>query len=273
MAEGMNREGMVKTSLYKCIFKDRADIAGSDRLRSDSSAMALEHEVITGKMLSVDTQQDKQLGRNGHTAVFLAFPLIDEKLLAVKADVNPFKAAGLTNPESTVIDGGEQRLVIQVTPMKQKCNLLLGEDSWKSLGLTDTRKDKSSRFLDAHDLVVFLQPEYGMLEKGNTVTVPVQKHRQVIFDVFLGEIVRQLVEIQHSLRNLQSVVIDSTIRVLSQAEFLCEKGNTIPKFRYGLNGLVQVCIGHGVLWCRGIMMEGLRVSPSSPCTFRKTEIN
>lgn len=101
-----------------------------------------------------------------------------------------------------------------------------------------------------------------MLEKGNTVTVPVQKHRQVIFDVFLGEIVRQLVEIQHSLRNLQSVVIDSTIRVLSQAEFLCEKGNTIPKFRYGLNGLVQVCIGHGVLWCR-VTGGGVKGSPSS----------
>ena len=123
MAEGMNRERMVKTSLYKCILKDRADIAGSDRLRSYSPAMALEHEVVTGEMLSVDTQQDKQLGRNGHTSVFLAFPLIDEKLLTVKilglakrqsrADVDPFEAASLTNPEGTVIDGGEQRLVIQ----------------------------------------------------------------------------------------------------------------------------------------------------------------
>ena len=49
VAEGMNRERMVKTSLYKCILKDRADIAGSDRLRSYSPAMALEHEVITGE--------------------------------------------------------------------------------------------------------------------------------------------------------------------------------------------------------------------------------
>ena len=156
MSEGMNRERVVKTSLYKCILEDRADIAGSDRLRSYTPAMALEHEVITGKMLSVDTQQDKQLGRNGHTAVFLAFALIDEKLLAVKTDVDPFEAAGLTNPEGTVIDGGKQRLVIQVTPMKKKCNLLLGENPWKSLGLTDARKDKPSGLLDAHDLVVFL---------------------------------------------------------------------------------------------------------------------
>ena len=165
---------MVKTSLYKCILKDRADIAGSDRLRSYSPAMALEHEVITGEMLSVDTQQGKQLGRNGHTAVFLAFPLIDEKLLTVKTDVDPFEAAGLANPESTVIDGGEQRLVIQVTPMKKKCNLLLGEDPWKSLGLTDARKDKSSGLLDAHDLVVFLQAEDGMLEERHAISVPVQ---------------------------------------------------------------------------------------------------
>ena len=135
----MNRERMVKTSLYKCILKDRADITGSDRLRSDSSAMALEHEVVTGEMLSVDTQQDKQLGRNGHTSVFLAFPLIDEKLLSVKTDVDPFEAAGLTNPESAVIDGGEQRLVIQIAPMKQKCNLLLGE----ALRLQDLLADYS----------------------------------------------------------------------------------------------------------------------------------
>ena len=134
--------------------------------------------------------------------------------------------------------------------MKKKCNLLLGEDPWKSLGFTDTRKDKSSRLLDPHDLVVFLQPEYGMLEKGNTVTVPVQKHRQVIFDVFLGEIVRQLVEIQHSLRNLQPLVIDSTIRVLSQAEFLSEKRNAITVSWYGFDRHVQSVFVHNVSLCR-----------------------
>jgi hypothetical protein len=41
--------------------------------------------------------------------------------------------------------------------------------------------------------------------------------------------------------------------LLDAYQFLCEKGNTISQFRYGLNGLVQVCIGHGLLWCRGIM--------------------
>ena len=64
-----------------------------------------------------------------------------------------------------------------------------------------------------------------------------------------------------SLRNLKTVRVDGTVRILSQAEFLCEKGtdakpsanelarftevrrrktslNAISQFRYGLNGLV-----------------------------------
>ena len=110
-----------------------------------------------------------------------------------------------------------------------------------------------------------------MLEKGNTVAIPVQEHRQIVVDVFLIEIVRQLVKIQHSLRNLQSVVIDSTVRVLSQAEFLSEKRtdakpsviqaclvmtevrrrktklNSFFEFRNGLNGLVQISFVHFVV--------------------------
>ena len=118
------------------------------------------------------------MGRNWHTSVFLAFPLIDEKPLSVKilglakrqsrADVDPFEAAVLANPESTVIDGGKQRLVIQVTPMK--------------------------------------------------------KHSQIFIDISLRKIVRKLLKIQYRLRNSQAIGVDSTVRILSQAEFLCEKG-------------------------------------------------
>ena len=90
---------------------------------------------------------------------------------------------------------------------------------------------------------------------------PVQEHGQIVIDICLCEIVRKLLEIQYRLRNLKAVRVDSTVRVLSQAEFLCEKGtdvkpranelarfaevrrrktslNTISQFRYGLNGLV-----------------------------------
>ena len=81
-----------------------------------------------------------------------------------------------------------------------------------------------------------------MLKERQAVAIPVQEHGQIVIDVLLGEFVRQLLEIQYRLRNLKTVRVDSTVRVLSQAEFLCEKGNTIPKFRYGLNGLVQISV-------------------------------
>ena len=74
--------------------------------------------------------------------------------------------------------------------------------------------------------------------------------------------IRKFAKIQHSLRDLQAIGVDSTVRVLSQAEFLSEKGNSFFEFRNGLNGLVQVCIGHGVLWCRGIMSGGVKRSPA-----------
>ena len=103
--------------------------------------------------------------------------------------------------------------------MEKKCNLLLREHTRESFGLTYFWKDKSFGFLKAHDIVVLLQPKHGMLEMGNTVAIPVQKHRQIVFDIFLGEIVRQLVKIQHSLGNLQAVVVDTTVGILSQTKF------------------------------------------------------
>jgi hypothetical protein len=81
-----------------------------------------------------------------------------------------------------------------------------------------------------------------MLKERQAVAIPVQKHGQIVIDIRLREIFRKLLEIQYRLRNLKAVRVNSTVRVLSQAEFLCEKGNTIPQFRYGLNGLVQISV-------------------------------
>ena len=142
--------------------------------------------------------------------------------------------------------------------MNKTSDLILREHSWKSLGFTDFWKNKSFGFLKAHDLVVVFQPEHRMFEMRNTVAIPVQEHRQIAVNVCLGEIVRQFVEIQYRLRDFQSVVIDRTIRILCQAEFLSKKRNTLPEFGYSSNRLVQVCIGHGVLWCRGLMTGVLR---------------
>ena len=131
-----------------------------------------------------------------------------------------------------------------------------------------------------------------MFKERQAVAIPVQEHSQVVIDICLGKFVGKLSQIQYRLRNLQTIGVDSTVSVLSQTEFLCKQRtdakpsaiqarlvmaevrrrktelNAFLKFGNSFNRLVQVCIGHGVLWCRGIMMEGLRVSPSSPCTFR-----
>ena len=103
--------------------------------------------------------------------------------------------------------------------MEKKCDLLLREYTRDSFWLTYFWKDKSFGFLKTHDIVVLLQPEYGMLEKGNTVAIPVQEHRQIVFDIFLGEIVRKLLKIQNSLGDLQAVVVDTAVGILSQTKF------------------------------------------------------
>ena len=129
--------------------------------------------------------------------------------------------------------------------------MLLREYTRDSFWLTYFWKDKSFGFLKTHDIVVLLQPEYGRLEKGNTVAIPVQEHRQIVFDIFLGEIVRQLVKIQHSLGNLQAVVVDTAVGILSQTKFFGKQRYTVPEFGNSINRPVQGIVGHGVLWCRG----------------------
>lgn len=103
-----------------------------------------------------------------------------------------------------------------------------------------------------------------MLKMRDTVGIPVQEHCQVVVDVFLGEFVRKLLEIQCRLRNLQAVIVDRTVRVLSQAEFLSKQRYTVSEFGNNLNRLVQVIFGHSELWCRGLMTGGLRVARHLP---------
>ena len=92
-----------------------------------------------------------------------------------------------------------------------------------------------------------------MLKERQAVAVPVQEHSQIVIDICLCEIVRKLLKIQDRLRDFQAIGVDCTVRVLSQAEFLGKQRNAFLKFGNSFNRLVQVCIGHGVLWCRGIM--------------------
>ena len=83
-----------------------------------------------------------------------------------------------------------------------------------------------------------------MFKVRRTVAFLIQQHRKIDFNVCLGEVIRQFVVIQYSLRDLQAVIVDRTIRVLSQAEFFSKKRNAVPEFGYTCNRPVQVCIGH-----------------------------
>lgn len=112
MPQCMYRDRVVEAGPYQGILHNDADIPGLDGLRNHSSAMCLEDEVVTGIPLLEATEHGELLLGNRHTPVFLSLALIDEDLLTVKTDVNPFEAADFADPESAVIYGGEQRLVI-----------------------------------------------------------------------------------------------------------------------------------------------------------------
>ena len=58
MSQCMNSDRAVVAGLRQRILKDDTDISGLDWLRSHSSSMCLEDEVITGKPFLEDTQQD-----------------------------------------------------------------------------------------------------------------------------------------------------------------------------------------------------------------------
>ena len=100
-----------------------------------------------------------------------------------------------------------------------------------------------------------------MLIIRDTIAIPAQEHRQVVIDICLCEIVRKFLEIQYRLSNFQTVMIDTSVSILSQTEFLCKKrtdakprANELTRFaevrrrktllnslcesRHGLNGLV-----------------------------------
>ena len=101
--------------------------------------------------------------------------------------------------------------------------------------------------------------------------IPLQEHRQVSVDISLSETVRQFFKIQHSLRNLQAVRIDSTVCVLSKTEFLSKERNAVPEFRHNLYRLVHDSVGHGVLWCRGLMTGLFKVARHLPAPLIRTK--
>jgi len=273
MPQGMDGDGTVEAGFHQRILQYDSDISRLDGLGRDSSSMRLEYKVITGKPLLEDTQQEQQLCRDRHTAVLLALALIDEYLLAVKTDVIPLEAASLAHPESTVINSREQSFVIQVTEADKPFHLLLGEHTRESLWLAYFGEDESSRFLETHILVIILQSKHGMFEMRDRVAIPVQQHRQIVIDICLCEVIRKLLKVQYSLCNLQAVVVDTAVGILGQTKFFGKQRYAVPEFGNSFNRPVQSIVGHGVLWCRGIMIGVVKRARHLPAPLNKRRID
>jgi hypothetical protein len=269
MPQGMYGDGTVEAGFHQRILQYDSDISRLDGLRSDSSSMRLEYKVVTGKPLLEDAQQEQQLCRDSHTAVLLALALIDEYLLAVKTDVIPLEATCLAHSESTVINSGEQSLVIQVTETDKPFHLLLGEHTWESLWLAYFWQDEASRFLETHILIIILQSKHGMFEMRDRVAIPVQEHRQIVIDICLCKVIRKFLKIQYGLGYLQAVVVDTAVGILGQTKFFSEKRYAFLKIGNSFNRPVQGVIGHGVLWCRGLMAGLLRLSRHLPAPLNR----
>ena len=232
MPQVVYRDGMVESYPCQRVLENDTHIAWSDALWLCLTAMTLEDIVIARILLAICFEHHEHLVGNGHVSVLPSLSLEYEQLLAVKADVVPSETACLADPECAVVDDGKQSLVIQGAVAEKSCNLLLGEYSWQPLRLADIRKNEPVWLLVAHDFVVGLESEDHVLEERKAATILVQECRQVIVDVSLRELFRQLFEKQHCLSNLQAIVIDTAVCILCQTQLFCEKRNAVPEFRY-----------------------------------------
>ena len=89
-----------------------------------------------------------------------------------------------------------------------------------------------------HEPVVVLQSEDRVFEEGDAVSFLVQERREVPLDVILSEIVRQLLKVKYSLRNLELVVIDPILCILFDTHLFIETRNAVFKFRHNRACLV-----------------------------------
>ena len=253
---------MVECDPRQCVLEDDPHIAWSDALWLCLASMTLEDIVVARILLPICLEHDDHLVGNGHVAVFTSLALEDKQLLAVKADVVPSEAACLADPEGAVVDDGKQGFVVQGAVVDKTSNLFLGEHSRQPLRLAHGREYETSRLLKPHHLVVGLQSEYGVLEEGQAATVFVQECRQIVVDVRLCELIRQLFEEQHCLSNFQAIVIDTAVCILCQTQFLSKKRNAVPEFGYSRGPTNEVSAEPSSL---ELCLARRRKTKSGPC--------
>ena len=76
----------------------------------------------------------------------------------------------------------------------------------------------SHGLFEFHDLVIVQQPKDCVFKKGDAVPFLIQPRGEISLNVILGEIVRQFLEVQCRMRNLELVVIDTMLRILSDTQ-------------------------------------------------------
>lgn len=162
-----------------------------------------------------------------------------------EADILPSESAHFTDPECAVVGKCQQGLVIQSAALDEPCNTSLGEYSGKFLGLAYFGQHQSSGLFKSHDLVVVLQSKHSVFKEGDAVPFLIQQRGEVSLNVILSEIVRQFLEVQCCLRNLELVVIDTLLSILSDTQLFMEKRNAVFKIRHNRTCLVYECIRHG----------------------------
>ena len=92
-----------------------------------------------------------------------------------------------------------------------------------------------------------MQSKHRMLKEGDAVSFLIQQRGEISLNVILCKIVRQFLEVQYSLRNLELVVIDTVLSTLSDTQFFIETRNAVFKFRHNRVCLVYECVRHGIL--------------------------
>ena len=245
VSQGVYGDGMIEAGLSQGVLEYGTYIPRCDALRCDSPSMCLEDEVVTGVPLPECPQYDEHLRGDGYIPVLVPLTLAYEEHPPVEADILPSEPAHFTDPECTVVGKRQQSLVVQPAAMDKPGHTALGEYSGKFLRLAHFWKHQSSGLFKSHDLVVVLQSEHRVFEEGDAVPFQVQQRGEISFDVILCEIVRQLLEIQRCLRNLELVVIDTVLGILGQTQLFMEKRNAVFKIRHNRACLVYECLRHG----------------------------
>ena len=93
------------------------------------------------------------------------------------------------------------------------------------------------------------------------------------FNTTLADNIKKISQIQYSLCNLQAVVVDTAVGILGQTKFFGKQRYAVPEFGNNFNRPVQSVVGHGVLWCGGLMAGLLRESRHLPAPLNKRRID